>query len=66
MEHVRKTQLTSNGIIESLLGEVTSLVWCVEDLVVEDREVESKAQSDWVCWGKVSLGNFGGSLVGLE
>ncbi len=31
--------LTSNGIIESLLGKMAGLVRGVEDLVVEDREV---------------------------
>lgn len=57
---------TSNGIIESLLGKVASLVWRVEDLVVEDGEVQGKAETDWVSWCKIALGNLGGGLVSLE
>ena len=45
---------------------MASLVWSVEDLVVEDGEVQGKTQSDWVGWGKVGLGNLGGSLVSLK
>lgn len=30
----------SDSIIEGLLGELASLVWRVEDLIVEDGEVE--------------------------
>ena len=45
---------------------MASLVWGVKDLVVEDREVQGKTQSDWVGWGKVGLGNLGGSLVSLK
>ena len=57
---------TSNGIVESLLGEVASLVWRVEDLVVEDGEVQGKTKTDWVGWSKIALGNLGGSLVSLK
>ena len=57
---------TSNGIVESLLGEVASLVWRVEDLVVEDGEVQGKTKTDWVGWSKIALGNLGGGLVSLE
>lgn len=57
---------TSNSIIESLLGEVASLVRGVENLVVEDREVQGKTKTDWVGWGKIALGNLGGSLVSLK
>ena len=57
---------TSNGIIESLLGKVASLVWRVKDLVVEDGEVQGKAKTDWVGWSKVALGNLGGGLVSLK
>jgi hypothetical protein len=32
---------------------MASLVGRVEDLVVEDREVESQAEADWVGGGKV-------------
>jgi hypothetical protein len=45
---------------------VACLVRRVQNLIVEDREVESKTKADWVCWRKVSLGNFGGILVGFE
>lgn len=57
---------TSNGIIKSLLGKVASLVWRVEDLVVEDREVQGKAETDWVGWRKIALGNLSGGLVSLK
>ena len=53
----------SNCIVESLLGEVASLVWRVEDLVVEHREVQSKAESDGMRGCEISLSNFGGILV---
>ncbi len=58
--------LTSNSIIESLLGEVASLIWGVENLVVEDGEVQGKTKTDWVSWGKIALGNLGSGLVSLE
>jgi len=45
---------------------MASLVWCVKDLVVEDREVEGKTKSDWMCWGEVCLSNFGSGLVSLK
>lgn len=58
--------LTGNSIVESLLGEVASLVGGVENLVVEDREVEGEAEADGVSRRKLGLGNLGGSLVCLE
>lgn len=57
---------TSNGIIESLLGKVASLVRGVENLIVKDREVEGETQADRVGRRKLALGNIGGSLVGLK
>jgi len=33
-------------VIESLFGKMTRSVWRVQDLVVEDREVEGKAETD--------------------
>ena len=45
---------------------MASLVRGIEDLVVEDREVEGKAETDGVGRGKLRLGNLGGSLVGVE
>jgi len=35
-------RLTSNGIIESLLGKMTGLIRSIQDLIVEDGEVKSK------------------------
>lgn len=45
---------------------MASLVRRVQDLIVENREVECKAKTDWVCWREIGLGNFGGVLVCLE
>ena len=58
--------LTSNSIIESLLGKVARLVWGVEDFIVEHGEVEGKTKTDWVGWCKISLGNLGSVLVSLQ
>jgi hypothetical protein len=45
---------------------VASLVGRVQNLVVEDREVQSESETDGVGRGEVSLGNLGGVLVSLE
>jgi hypothetical protein len=45
---------------------MASLVWRVQNLVVEDGEVEGKTKTDWVGWCKVSLSNFGCILVSLQ
>lgn len=58
--------LTSNGIIKGLLGKVASLVGSIEDLVVEDREVESQPETNGVRGRKLRLRNLGGGLVGVE
>jgi hypothetical protein len=58
--------LTGNSIIKCLFGQVTCLVWGVQDLVVEDGEVEGEAETDWVGWCEVGLGNFGSVLIGLK
>lgn len=42
------------------------LVWRVQDFIVEHRKVESETEADWVSWCKISLGNFGSILVGLQ
>jgi hypothetical protein len=60
------TKHTSNGIVESLLGQLASLVGRVEDLVVKDREVQCQTETDGVGGGKVGGSDFGSSLVGLE
>ena len=57
---------TGNSIIESLLGQVASLVRSVKDLVVEDGEVKGETKADGVGGRKLSLGNLSSSLVGLE
>jgi hypothetical protein len=56
----------SNGVVEGSLGEVASLVGRVQNLVVEDREVQSKSETDGVGRGEVSLGDLSGVLVSLE
>jgi hypothetical protein len=56
----------SNGVVEGGLGEVASLVGRVQNLVVEDREVQSKSETDGVGRGEVSLGDLSGVLVSLE
>lgn len=45
---------------------MASLVWGVQDLVIEDREVEGETQADRVSWSKVGLGDFGSVLVRLK
>lgn len=66
LQRLQSGIFTGNSIIESLLSEVASLVWGVQDLIVEDGEVEGKTKADGVCWGKVSLSNFGSHLVSLK
>jgi len=57
---------TSNGVIESLLGELASLVGRVEDLVVENGEVQGKSEADGMGRSEVGGSNIGGGLVSLE
>lgn len=45
---------------------MASLIGSVEDLVVEDGEVQRKAQADGMGGRQLGLGNLGGGLVGLE
>lgn len=45
---------------------MASLVWGVQDLVVEYREVKCETETDWVGWGKIRLGDLSGVLVCLE
>ena len=63
---LRQSVELGDGIVEGLLGDVAGAVGAVEDLVVEDGEVEGKAEADGVGGGKVGGGNAGGSLVGIE
>ena len=55
-------ELTSNGIIESLLGQVAGLVGSVQDLVVEDGEVQGETQADGVRGSELGLGDIGCAL----
>lgn len=55
-----------NCVVKGGLGKVASLVRRVQDLVVEDREVQGKTETDGMGRCKVGLGNFGGVLVSLE
>ena len=43
-----------DGIIESLLGEMASLIGGVQDLIVEDREIQGEAKTNGVSRSKVS------------
>ena len=45
---------------------MTGLVGSIQNLIVEDREVEGKTQTNWVRGRKLGLGNLSGSLVRLE
>lgn len=45
---------------------MTRLIRRVQNLIVENREVQGKAEPDWVCWCEVSLCDLGGILVSLE
>jgi hypothetical protein len=45
---------------------VACLIRRVQDLIVENGEVESETKTDWVCWRKVGLGNFGCVLISLQ
>jgi len=49
-----------------LLGQGASLLRLVEDLVVEDGEVQGKAQADWVGGRQLRHGLVLSGLVGLE
>jgi hypothetical protein len=63
---LRKRVELGDSVVERLLGQMASAVGAVEDLVVEDREVERKPETDGVCRGKLSDGNVRSSLVSLE
>jgi len=45
---------------------VAGLIWSIEDLVVEYREIQGKTETDRMRGSQIGLGNFSGSLVGLE
>lgn len=58
--------LTGDSIIKSLFGKVASLVWGIEDFVVENGEVESKTKTDWVRRWEISASNLGSILVRFQ
>jgi hypothetical protein len=58
--------LTGNGIVESLLSKMASLIWCIQDLIVENGEVQGKTKTDWVRGRQLGLGNLSSSLVSLQ
>ena len=55
--HNIHTVYLRNSVIESLFGQVAGLIGRVEDLVVENRVVQSQAQSDrgWERWERVGM-----------
>ena len=55
-----------NGVVKGSLGKVARLVRRVQNLVVEDGEVQRKAETDGVSGCKVGSGNLGGVLVSLK
>lgn len=57
---------TGNSVVESLLGELASLVGRVQDLVVEHGEVQRKTEADGVGGGQAAGSDLGGGLVRLE
>lgn len=57
---------TGNGIVESLLCKVASLIRGVQDFIIKHGKVERQSEADGVGWGKVSLRDFGCIFVGLQ
>ena len=55
--------LTSNSVIKCLLSEMASLVWGVENLIVEDGEVQGETKTDRVGGSEVGSRNFGSSFI---
>lgn len=52
----------SDGVVKGLLSKVASTVGRVQDLVIEDREVQSEAEADGVGGGELGLSNVGSAL----
>ena len=57
---------TGNGVIKCLLRQVAGLIRSIQNLIVEDREVERKAETNGVGRGQLGLGDLGRSLVSLQ
>lgn len=53
-------------IVKGLLGNIASSVGAVENLVVKDRKVQRKTETDRVGRWKVRGGNSTGCLVGIQ
>ena len=58
----RKIFDVSNSIIKGLFGHFTGFTGFVHDFIIEDGEVKSKTESDWV-GGLQVFGSFISSLV---
>ena len=56
----------SNGIIEGGLGQLTSLLRIVLDLIIEDWEIEGQTESDWVSSLELGLGKSQGLFISLK
>ena len=54
------------GLLESVVSELTSLGVVLEHFVVEDTEVKGQAELDWVAGGKVDGVGLFVSLLGLH
>ena len=57
---------TSDSIVESLLGEMAGLIRRIENLIVEDGEIQGKTKTNRVSRCKISRGDLGCCLVGLQ
>ena len=53
----------SNCIVKGLLGKVAGSVRRIQDLVVEDGEVQSEAEADWMSRCELTLSNVGCGLL---
>lgn len=58
--------LTSDSVVKRLLSEMTSLVWRVEDLVVEDGKVQRKTETDGMSRSEIGGSDLGGSFIGFQ
>ena len=59
-------ELTSDSIVKRLLRKMTSLVWRVENLIVENGEVQCKTETDGMSRSEVGGSNLSGSFVSLQ
>lgn len=49
--------------IINLFSQLASLVWRIQNLIIEDWEVKCKTQADWMCWLHFTLANVKCILV---